>query len=96
MSNIFKVQESAINGEYLIIFDVFETDVPPITSSYNIVASRLLGFTFPDYLRYCRSKGAELRGKQGYSHAIWKNKTAAENMVKELNKIWESAKEETK
>jgi hypothetical protein len=88
MTKVFKVQESAVVGEYMIIFDVFAVDVPPISSSYNVVAARLLGFTFPDYLRYCKSRGAELRGKQGYTYAIWKNKTMAESLVKELNKIW--------
>lgn len=89
MTKVFKVQESATAGEYMVIFDVFAVDVPPISSSYNVVAARLLGFTFPDYLRYCKSRGAELRGKQGYTHAIWKNKAMAESLVKELNKIWE-------
>ena len=33
--------------------------------SYNVLGSRLLNMTYPNYLRYLRANGAELCGKTG-------------------------------
>ena len=42
----------------------------PFKSSYHVIGARLLGFCYPDYLRYCRTLGAEIRGTQGYSFPV--------------------------
>ena len=59
------------------------------TSSYNVPPARLLGFTYPDYLRYCRAHGAMLRGKNGYTHAVWTDKKECEKICKQIQAEWE-------
>lgn len=56
----------------------------PFKSSYHVIGARLLGFYYPDYLRYCRTLGAEIRGTQGYSFPIWKTKAGAEKLLSQL------------
>lgn len=53
--------------------------------SYNVIAARLLGFTYPDYLRYCRAHGGILRGKAGYSFCVFKEKKDCDNICRMLN-----------
>ena len=59
------------------------------TSSYNVVAARLLGFTYPDFLRFCRSNGAKLEGRAGYTHPVWSNRNECQKICNLLNKEWE-------
>lgn len=54
--------------------------------SFNILAARLLGFTYPDYLRYCRALGGILRGREGYSYCVFKNKKTCFDLCARLNK----------
>lgn len=61
-----------------------------MNGSYNVLAARILGFTYPDYLRYVRQNfNGELRGKEGYSYCIFKNKKDAMKLALKLNKEWE-------
>lgn len=64
------------------------------TSSYNVVPARLLGFTYPDYLRYCRAHGAILKGKDGYTHPVWTDKTDCKKICDLINKEWEKVAKE--
>lgn len=60
-----------------------------LCGSYNIIPARILGFSFPDYLRYVRDNfNATLRGREGYSVAFYKNKEDCKNIVNLLNKEW--------
>lgn len=54
-------------------------------SSYGVVCARLLGFTFPDFLRYCGAQGATLKCREGYSYAIWKNKEDCQRVCNLIN-----------
>ena len=58
------------------------------TSSYHILGARLLGLSYPDYLTYCQSTGARLRGRNGYTYPVWESSSAAQMVVKELEKQW--------
>lgn len=53
-------------------------------SSYHVIGARLLGLSYPDYLRYCRTLGAELRGVQGYSFPVWKTSAGTEKLISQL------------
>lgn len=64
------------------------------TSSYNIIPARLLGFSYPDYLRFCQANGAILRGKKGYTHAVWTDKKQCEKVCKLVEIEWEKMLEE--
>lgn len=77
------------------IFDFFKDDtLLGYTSSYNILAARLLGLSYPDYLKYCASIGAKLRGSEGYAYPSWKEKTAADKLCKRLNEEWDKVVKE--
>ena len=78
----FFIEEGYFQGEPNLYF----------TSSYHVVASRILGFSYPDYLRYCRSHGAALRGKQGYSFPVWIDKNECQKICNLLNKEWDKLK----
>lgn len=58
------------------------------TSSYNVIPARLLGFTYPEYLRFCQANGAILRGKNGYTHAVWTDKKQCEKICKMIEEEW--------
>jgi hypothetical protein len=57
--------------------------------SYNILAARVFGLPYPDYLRMVRDNyGAVLNGKEGYIIYSFTNKENAHKLVKELNIRW--------
>ena len=56
------------------------------TSSYNVIAARLTGFDYADWLRYCRGNGATIRGREGYSRAVWKDKKDCQKICDMLNR----------
>ena len=60
--------------------------------SYNVLGARLLGLSFPDYLRYLRANGAELHGKTGYSYATFEDKAKCQSICTLLNKEWDRVK----
>lgn len=57
--------------------------------SYGILAARLLGFTYPDYLRYCSVNGGTLKGRTGFPHPVFKEKKDAEKICKLINNEWD-------
>ena len=61
--------------------------------SFNVLGSRLLNMTYPNYLRYLRANGAELYGKQGYSYAYFKDKSKCQEICSLLNKEWKKVKD---
>lgn len=91
--NIFKVSEAMDSNTYMVgIEDTFYNIILPYRQkgSYNVIAARVLGFSYPDYLRYVRDNyNALLKGKEGYSYAYYKNKEDCHRIVVELNKMWE-------
>lgn len=59
-------------------------------SSYNVVAARVMGLSFPQWLLYCAERGAVISGKVGYAGAKWKieDKAKANEVLREVNKQW--------
>ena len=66
--------------------------------SYNVIAARLFGLSYPEYLRYVRENyNGVIMGKGGYSYIIFKNSSDCDKLVKELNRRWDMVlKERTK
>lgn len=56
-----------------------------MSQSYQLLAARLLGFSYPDYLRYGREKGARIVGREGYSILIFDQFCKVKNFCDELN-----------
>lgn len=88
----FKITEGIDNNTYMVGLEdwIYNLIIPyHISGSYNIIAARILGFSYSDYLLYVRDNyNATLRGPKGYSYAIYKNKNDCYNIVKLLNEFW--------
>lgn len=76
------------SGWYISVIPDEIAKVLKIKSSYQLVAARLLGFSYPDYLRYARSKGAKLQGRDGYSLVVFPEISKCEKFCNELNTEW--------
>ena len=86
----FQLQETS-DGYFYFAFidDRFNTHSDfHFTSSYHVLAARLLGMDYIDYLTYCQSEGAKIRGRGGYAHPIWKDRTKAEKVMKLIDTQW--------
>ena len=60
-----------------------------ICGSYNILAARVFGLSYADYLRMIRENyGATLKGKEGYITYTFTVKENAIKLEKELNRRW--------
>lgn len=60
-----------------------------LSGTYNAIAARLFGLTYPEYLRYVRENyNATIIGKKGYPFAAFKNAGDCNRLVKELNDRW--------
>ena len=72
MKDYFVFRETSNNGWMICPkHDLFGER--QINGSYNLFACRLLGITWPDWLRLCKQNGATLYGKGAlYVHAVWK------------------------
>lgn len=63
---IFKFESSPImqNKKYIITIDTQAFNMQSTTGSFNIIAARLMGLSYPQYLRMCRDVfGATIVGK---------------------------------
>lgn len=88
MNEAFVVRENP-DGKYIIsLSEKFHEDFPQFVchQSYGILAARLVGMTYPTFLRYCAAHGGELRGKQGYPATYFSKESNAKAIVKEINK----------
>lgn len=86
----FKVGEACNEGEYMVkLEDSMYELIGKQSGSFNIVAARILGFSYPDYLRYVRQNHhATLKGKEGYSYAVYKDRKDCVAVVTLLNDAW--------
>lgn len=86
----FETEESALATEkFRINFTEhdFIGEIP--AGTYNAVMARLMGLTYPNFLRYARDNfDAILVGNTGYSYLIFNNKANCDRLVKELNRRW--------
>lgn len=86
----FMVSEACNEGEYMVkLTDEMFSLMGCQSGSFNIVAARILGFSYPDYLRYVRDNhNAILKGKQGYSYAVYRDRKDCVAVVTLLNDTW--------
>lgn len=86
----FKVTETCTENEYMVGLDDYIYQlIGKQSGSFNIVAARILDFTYPDYLRYVRQNyNATLKGKKGYSYAVYKDRKDCVAVVTLLNDAW--------
>ena len=74
MKSYFVYRESSNNGWTICpVWDEFWTEGKPIMGSFSLLACRISGLSWPQWLRYCRQNGASLYGKgHKYVSAVWK------------------------
>lgn len=65
--------------------DFIQTEGIIFCGSFQVIGSRLLGMSYPDYLRFLQSKGATLKGKKGYCYGYFKDKNACQEICNLLN-----------
>ena len=92
----FKVTETCTENEYMVgLEDSIYQLIGKQSGSFNIVAARVLDFTYPDYLRYVRQNhNATLKGKKGYSYAVYKDRKDCVAVVTLLNDAWRKVEAE--
>lgn len=84
----FSYKESAYNsGYYVITYDYDAFYLRHTEGSFNVICARVLGLTYPSYLRMCRDLfGATIRGKgQIYPVAYFKKNEGLFKLVRLLN-----------
>ena len=92
---MFKVRENW-DSSYQIISDdfLFSTNNMEVNGSYGVIQARLLGFTYANFLRFCRANyNGVLRGREGYSYCVFKNKNDAVRLCGLLNQEFSKVKE---
>lgn len=84
MKKVFFKYEEVRPGHWIIQPIHKEFSDEPITGSYALLACRVSGFTWPNWLRFCRQNGATLYGKNSlYVSAVWS--TPNEEFLRQLN-----------
>ena len=84
MKNYFNFQEASNGWIICPNWNEFCEESKQIEGSFALIACRLSGLSWPQWLRYCKQNGAILYGKGNrYVVAIWKEKN--QSFLKELN-----------
>lgn len=86
--NYFKLEESPYHeGKYTISIDFDLFPEVKINGSFNLFAARLMGLSYPQYLRMCRDCfGATIIGKKSlYPVAYFKKTATTSALVRNLN-----------
>lgn len=84
------------DGKFQIVMDEvpFGCSDRNCYGSMGVIEARLLGFSYPDYLKYCRANyNGILRGHEGYSYCVFKDKKDCLKLCGLLNKEWDKVKE---
>ena len=91
LKEYFKFKETSnIGWTFCPTWDEFWTEGQPINGSFALVACRVSGLSWPQWLRFCRQNGATLYGKNHkYVVPIWKepNKEFEKMMNERANKL---------
>lgn len=88
----FEIRETCDSGNWIIGLTLeFHENCPDLIchNSYAILAARLLNLSYPEYLRYCASKGGTLKGRTGFPIVYFKQKKLAEEICQLINKEWD-------
>lgn len=85
----FELYETYEEGTYMIMFRHDNFMGGYNGGSFSIIGARVLGLSYPNYLRYMRDTyGGEIRGREGYPYLIFKDQGKCLMAIQELNKNW--------
>ena len=59
-----------------------------VPRSYGILAAHVIGFSYPDYIRYCATHGGTIRKRGTFLYPVFKSKTDAEKICAIINTCW--------
>ena len=78
---------SSVKNEYMVWFKEAAKKFYPFKGSLMVIYSRIMGLSYPEYLRYVRDvHGARISGKnQLYPSVLFPTKEAAEQFAKILD-----------
>lgn len=85
---VFSREESvSYPGKYIIRVDLDKFHLDYTEGSYNVICARLMGLSYPDYLRMCRDCfGAEIIGRGSmYPVAVFKLTKQLTDLIDGLN-----------
>lgn len=85
---VFSREESvSYPGKYIIRVDLDKFHLNYTEGSYNVICARLMGLSYPDYLRMCRDCfGAEIIGRGSmYPVAVFKLTKQLTDLIDGLN-----------
>lgn len=89
---MFCIDKNA-EDKYIITFD--DSRFYGTKGSFNVVAARVLGLSYANYLRYCRDvHGGTIHGRTGYS-SVYFNEEPKE-LLKILKENWKKVNEHLK
>ena len=72
MKNYFIYRETVSTEGYMIVPNYELLGANYVIGSYQVLAARFMGLTWPNWLRLCRNNGAVLHGKNHlYPTPIW-------------------------
>ena len=92
----FYVEETCEPNIYSVYFDTSLVEKLPnfcYHGSLHVVAARTLGYSYVEYLKFCSVNGATLRGREGYTYPVYKNKEDATKVCQILNENWVEVEE---
>jgi hypothetical protein len=95
----FEVYLGCTEDYYYIRFtghDKIMTEDYCYISSFHVLDARLLGLSYPDYLRFCQSRGAKLYGRNGYAYPTWKDKRECQQVCNLIEKEWQKLLKQVK
>lgn len=91
--NAFIVCESCDLKNYMITISIdFLKEFPDLVceNSYSILAARILGLSYDDYLRYCSTCGGFITGFNTFPHVLFKQEKDAQKICDMVNKYLET------
>lgn len=97
--NAFTVREACDSDAFIIgLTEEFHQKCPNliVEGSYLVLAARLLGMSYPDFLRYSAVNGGTLKGRTGFPHCTFEKRTDALNLCNKINKEWDKVYETIK
>ena len=90
----FFVLDSYEPNTYVVFFEHPDFMGGGIGGSYHVIGARIMGFSYPNYLRYMRDNfNGVIHNRQGYSYMIYKSQSDALMAAQELNKYWTAIEE---
>ena len=85
---IINIDLSPYRNKYMLVFDENFIKNFKGMRTFLLIPSRILGISYPDYLRFASSLGGVVIGKTGYPGVYFDKKEDAEKLQKIVIDYW--------